>query len=78
MWIVTFRCAKAVWAIFLLLWITFLLLGIGDLGHPPIGLIGGYVGLATGILALFTAFAEVMNATAGREVIHLGTPIVKM
>lgn len=76
MWIVTFRASKAVWAIFLLLWITFFLLGIGDLGHPGIGLIGGYFGLATGALALLTAFAEVMNATAGRIVVPLGVPIV--
>jgi succinate-acetate transporter protein len=78
MWIVTFRAAKAVWGIFLLLWITFFLLGVGDLGHPPVGIAGGYVGLATGVLALLTAFAEVLNATAGREVIKLGTPIVKI
>jgi succinate-acetate transporter protein len=77
MWVVSFRLAKAVWGIFGLLWITFFLLAAGDLGNHALGMLGGWVGLATGALALLTAFAEVMNATAGREVIRLGAPFVK-
>jgi succinate-acetate transporter protein len=81
LWIVAFRLNKAVWSIFLLLWITFFLLASGDFGYF-IGTwncakIGGYFGLLTGIDALLVAFIEVLNATAGREVVSLGTPIIR-
>jgi succinate-acetate transporter protein len=78
LWIVTFRTSKAVWSIFLLLWITFVLLAAGDFGYgPSFGKLGGYFGLVTGIDALLVAFIEVLNATAGRTVIPLGNPIIR-
>ena len=81
LWLVTFRSSRAVWSIFLLLWITFLFLGLGDFGCTIAGIrcgaIGGYLGLLTGIDALLVAFIEVLNATAGRTVIPLGKPIVR-
>src|SRR5580698_999462 len=46
LWIVTFRSNKAVWSIFLLLWITFFLLARGDFGHPDSAHLGGWFGLA--------------------------------
>ena len=80
LWIVTFRLSKAVWSIFLLLWITFFLLAWGDFGYSigPLtcGKIGGYFGLLTGIDALFVAFIEVLNATANRVVIPVGRPFL--
>jgi hypothetical protein len=80
LWIVTFRLSKAVWSIFLLLWITFFLLAWGDFGYSigPLtcGRVGGYFGLLTGIDALLVAFIEVLNATAGRTVVPLGKPIL--
>ena len=77
LWIVSFRLNKAVWSIFLLLWITFFLLASGDfLGSPTCGMLGGYVGLLTGLDAMFVAFVEILNATANRVVIPLGTPII--
>ena len=76
MWIVTFRANKAVWTIFLLLWVTFLMLAMGDFGYGT-GKLGGFLGLATGALALLVAFVEVLNATAGRIVVSLGEPILK-
>ena len=75
LWIVTFRLSKAVFSIFLLLWITFFLLAAGDFGYGT-GKIGGYLGLLTGIDALLVAFIEVLNATANRTVIPLGTPLI--
>lgn len=75
MWIVTFRSSKAVWSIFLLLWITFFLLAAGDLGLGT-GKLGGLFGLLTGIDALLVAFIEVLNATARRIVIPLGDPFL--
>jgi uncharacterized protein len=80
LWIVTFRSNKAVWSIFLLLWITFFLLAAGDAGWSTPGIsfakIGGYFGLVTGMDALAVAFIEVLNITAGRIVIGLGKPLV--
>jgi hypothetical protein len=76
MWIVSFRTSKAVWSVFLLLWITFFLLAAGDFGYGT-GKLGGYFGLLTGIDALLVAFIEVLNATANRVVIPLGNPILR-
>jgi len=78
MWIATFRASFAVWTVFLLLWITFFLLAGGDLGagaswHAA----GGWLGLATGIDALYVSFAEVVNATFGRAVVPLGSPLIR-
>jgi succinate-acetate transporter protein len=77
MWVATFKSNKGVWSVFLLLWITFFLLAAGDLGWATGKMIGGWVGLATGIDALYVSFAEVTNGTFGRAVLPLGTPIAK-
>ena len=81
LWIVTFRSNKAVWSIFLLLWITFFLLAAGDfgctIGSWSCGKIGGLFGILTGLDALLVAFVEILNATAGREIIPLGRPILR-
>jgi uncharacterized protein len=80
LWIVTFRLSKAVWSIFLLLWITFFLLAWGDFGYSlgslTCGQVGGYFGLLTGIDALAVAFIELLNATANRIVIPVGKPFL--
>jgi len=75
LWIVSFRLSRAVWSIFLLLTITFFLLAAADFGHMT-SKPGGWFGLLTGIDALLVAFLEILNATAGREVISLGKPLV--
>ncbi len=81
LWIVTFRLSRAVWSIFLLLWLTFFFLAAGDFGYLigslSCGTIGGYLGLLTGIDALLVAFIEILNATANRVVISLGRPIIR-
>lgn len=76
MWIPTFRSNLGVWSVFLLLWITFFLLGANDLGGGT-GKIGGWLGLLTGLDALYVSFAEVTNGTFGTTVIPLGKPIIK-
>ena len=78
MWIASFRTNFVLWTIFLLLWITFFLLAGGDLGmgagwHTA----GGWVGLVTGVDALYLSFAEVMNATFSRTVVFVGGPIFR-
>ena len=77
LWIVSFRLNLAVWSVFLLLWITFFLLAAGDFGYPT-GKVGGYLGLLTGVDALLVAFLEVLNATAGRVVVPLGRPLIRL
>jgi hypothetical protein len=77
MWVATFRANKGVFTVFLLLWITFFLLAAGDYGWAAGKIIGGWVGLATGIAALYVSFAEVTNGAFGRSVLPLGSPIVK-
>jgi hypothetical protein len=73
MWIATFRLAKALWWVFLTLWVTFFLLGFGDLLHAPhLSMAGGWVGLVCGLLAMYTSFALVTNSTFGRTVLPIG------
>jgi hypothetical protein len=76
MWISTFRSNRALWTVFLLLWITFFLLAGGDFGLGT-GRIGGWVGLGCGLVAMYASFAEVTNGTFGRTVVPLGAPILK-
>lgn len=75
MWIATFRLAKALWCVFLTLWITFFLLGFGDLlGAHNLSIAGGWVGLLCGLLAMYTSFALVTNSTFGKPVLPVGAP----
>jgi succinate-acetate transporter protein len=76
MWIPTFRSNLGVWSVFLLLWITFFLLAGGDLGMGT-GKLGGWIGLITGIDALYVSFAEVTNAAFERTLVPLGAPILR-
>ena len=70
MWIGSFRVTVAVNLVFLLLAATFFLLGIGELaGSSAIGQIGGFVGIATAIVAWYTSAAGVINSTFGRGVV---------
>ena len=78
MWIPTFRLNFCLWTVFLFLWITFFLLAGGDLGmgagwHTA----GGWLGLLTGLDALYVSFAEVTNTTFAKIVLPLGKPILK-
>lgn len=75
MWISTFKLSKALFFVFLTLWITFFLLGFGDLlGIKTLNHIGGIVGLVCGLAAMYTSFAIVTNTTYGRTVIPVGAP----
>lgn len=67
MFIASLRTTAAIAAVFILLTITFFLLGIGDAGaHPSITKAGGYFGLATAAAAWYASAAAVINATFGR------------
>ena len=73
LWVATFRLPKLLFLIFLTLWITFFLLGLGDvLAQPAIGRIGGWLGLVCGTLAVYGSFAITTNFTFGRTVLPMG------
>ncbi len=75
MFIASLRTTGAVAAVFLLLAITFIVLGIGNsalagTAHVTNGTIklGGYIGLVTAIVAWYASFAGVINSTFGRTI----------
>jgi succinate-acetate transporter protein len=75
MFVASLRTTAAVAAVFLLLAITFFILGIGNSAlagtHSATNgtiKLGGWVGLATAIVAWYASFASVINATFGRVV----------
>jgi succinate-acetate transporter protein len=75
MWLGSLALTRAVQSVFLALWITFFLLGAGDLfAIPALHVAGGYTGLITAILAFYLAAAEVINETHGRTVLPIGAP----
>jgi succinate-acetate transporter protein len=70
MFIASLRVSVAVAVVFILLAITFILLGIGNAGpHESIVHAGGYFGLATAAAAWYASFAGVTNKTFGRIVL---------
>jgi succinate-acetate transporter protein len=72
MWVGTFRANRAVQLIFLSLWVTFLLLALGEWFSPIFRTAGGYFGLLTAALAIYLAAAEVINETRGETVLPIG------
>lgn len=73
MTIASLRVTMAIFAVFALLTVTYALLTVGELaGIPALGVIGGYVGIATAIAAWYAAFAGVINSTFARPIIPTG------
>ncbi|HET6570558.1 MAG TPA: acetate uptake transporter [Solirubrobacterales bacterium] len=70
MFVASLRTTAAVAAVFVLLAVTFFLLGIGNAGEND-GLveIGGWFGIATAAAAWYASFAAVTNSTFGRTVL---------
>jgi succinate-acetate transporter protein len=69
MLVASFRVSAAVMVVFLLLAVTFFLLGIGNATDTDsIVKAGGWVGIATAIAAWYASFASVTNKTFGRIV----------
>ncbi|MGI8801995.1 MAG: acetate uptake transporter [Solirubrobacteraceae bacterium] len=72
MWVASFRTSVGVMLVFLLLTVTFFLLGFGNTGpHPDLVKWGGYFGLATAAVAWYASFAEVMFAGFGRWILPI-------
>ena len=73
MWIATFRHNMVLQLVFLALWITFLLLAVGDwFGVGVSHTAGGYLGLVTALLAGYLSAAELINGEYGRTVLPVG------
>jgi succinate-acetate transporter protein len=73
MFIPSLRTNMALAAVFGLLALTFFVLGIGNAGdHSGIIKAGGWLGLATAVVAWYASLAEVSNATFGRVVFPVG------
>jgi uncharacterized protein len=70
MFLASLGSARAVQLVFILLAATFFLLAAGEWGDSTTWHhIGGYVGLATAIAALYTSFADVANANLKRTIL---------
>jgi len=73
MWIASLRANTALQLVFLALWITFVLLAVGDWSQTTmITRIGGYTGLVTAVIAFYLSAAEVINEMFGRTVLPIG------
>jgi uncharacterized protein len=69
MFIASLRTTGAIALVFILLAVTFIVLGIGNASDTSgIVKLGGWIGLATAIAAWYASFAEVTNATFNRIV----------
>jgi uncharacterized protein len=70
MFVASLRTTAAIALVFILLAITFFLLGIGNSGaHTGIVKLGGWFGLVTAAAAWYASFAAVTNSTFGRVVL---------
>ena len=77
MWFGTFKANLGLFMTFLLLWLTFFLLGAGAMANSAaLTHAGGYVGILTAIAAWYTAFAQVIAESLGKKP-PLGRPIMK-
>ena len=75
MFLCTFTATRAVQAVFLALTVTFIFLGIGNSGGDSSMVhVGGYVGILTAALALYTACGEIMASVYNHDVLPLGRP----
>jgi succinate-acetate transporter protein len=78
MWIASFKTNWTLFVVFLLLWITFFVLAIGNFNSSPSTVqAGGYVGILTAISAFYGSAAQVVNSTFGRNVLPLGGKPIK-
>jgi succinate-acetate transporter protein len=70
MFVASLRTTAAIAVVFVLLAVTFFLLGIGEAGeHEGITEVGGWFGIATAAAAWYASFAAVTNSTFGRTVL---------
>jgi len=76
LWFGTFYLNKALFFVFLTLWLALLFLALGDFGVGTT-VLGGWIGLVCGLAALYTSAAGVLKETAGRVILPVGSPMAK-
>jgi succinate-acetate transporter protein len=70
MWIATLKLARSLMIVFLLLWITFVVLALGEYqSNSTITQFGGYIGILTAIAAWYASARTIINDAWGREVL---------
>jgi succinate-acetate transporter protein len=70
MFIGTLRTNRAMQAVFLLLAILFMGLAVADYtGNADLKVLAGYIGIATGMAAMYLAMAQVLQESLGHEVL---------
>ena len=75
MFVASLRVSAAVALVFILLAVTFIVLGIGESNASVDTIkIGGYLGLATAAAAAYASFAGVVNGTFGRVIL----PVIEL
>jgi succinate-acetate transporter protein len=68
-----YRISWLLFAVFMTLWVAFLLLGLGAVMKAPLlHQAGGWVGIVCGALAMYGSFAITANSVFGRVVAPLG------
>jgi uncharacterized protein len=77
LWFGTFYLNRALFLVFLFLTLTFFLLAFHEFGVLGSSSLGGWFGLVTGLLALYTGAAGVLNSVAGKVVLPVGSPFAK-
>ena len=73
LWIGTFNLNWGLWSVFLTLALTYYFIGFGDwLSLQWATVVGGYLAMATALLAAYVSFAEVTNWSFGQDRVPLG------
>jgi succinate-acetate transporter protein len=73
MWLISFRVGLAVQLVFLTLWVTYALLGLGKAVDSDLLFhIGGATGIATAACAWYVSCAVTANTTFGRRILPVG------
>lgn len=76
MWIASLKLNLTTSVVFLLLWLAFVTLGIGDItGIKMVQTAGGALALLTAFAAWYGALAVVINDTFGKTVLPMGKPL---
>lgn len=78
MWVPTLAINLTLSMIFLFLWVTFVVLGLGDLmGNPAYTQAGGYLGIVTAAIAAYMSFAIVTNSILGKGTVPVGPRLIR-
>jgi succinate-acetate transporter protein len=76
MWIAALKLNLTINLVFLLLFLAFVVLGLGDItGIQTIQMAGGALALLTAVAAWYGSLAQVINDTFGKTVLPLGKPL---